>query len=64
MKTLFTSKKFLVALVGLVVATTAHFGLNLDEAAILTLLTPILAYIGAQGIADFGKEKAKVEVGE
>lgn len=61
MKDLFLSKKFLVALFTAAGATTAHFGLNLDPMTILTVMTPLLVYLGAQGWADSGKEKAKVE---
>jgi len=63
-KTLLTSKKFIAALVGLGVVVVAHFGLTLDQESIMVALSPILAYIVGQGIADTGKEKAKVERGE
>ena len=58
---IFTSKKFIAMLAGLILAAAAKIGLNLDEAALVTLLSPILAYIIGQGIADHGKERAKVE---
>jgi hypothetical protein len=61
MRDLFLSKKFLVALFTAAGAVTAHFGLNLDPMTILTVMTPFLVYLGAQGWADVGKEKAKVE---
>lgn len=60
-KDLFLSKKFLVALFTATGAVTAHFGLNLDPMTILTVMTPFLIYLGAQGWADSGKEKAKIE---
>ncbi len=60
-KDLFLSKKFLVALFTVAGAVTAHFGWNVDPMTILTMATPFLIYIGAQGWADSGKEKAKVE---
>lgn len=60
---LLKSKKFKAAIVGLVVALAGKVGLDLDEAALLTILSPILAYIAGQGLADIGKEKAKIENG-
>ena len=63
-KTLFTSKKFIASLIGVGVVIGAHFGLALDQESIMVALSPILAYILGQGIADTGKEKAKVERGE
>lgn len=61
-KDLLLSKKFLVALFAAIGAVASHFGWNMDPAAILVIMTPLLVYIGAQGWgADAGKEKAKVE---
>lgn len=51
-KTMFGSKKFLTALAGAVAA-----GLGIPEEA----LVPLVAYVVGQGIADHGKERAKVE---
>jgi hypothetical protein len=58
------SKKFQASVVGLIVALTGKIGLDLDEAALLTILSPILAYIAGQGLADIGKERAKIENGD
>ncbi len=58
------SKKFQAAVVGLVVAIAGNVGLDLDEVALMTILSPILAYIAGQGLADIGKEKAKIENGD
>jgi hypothetical protein len=63
-KSLLRSKKFIASLIGLAAGIAAHFGWQLDEASIMTMLSPILAYIVGQGMADLGKEKAKVERGE
>jgi hypothetical protein len=60
-KDLFLSKKFLVALFTATGAVTAYFGWNVDPTTILTVATPFLIYIGAQGWADSGKEKMKIE---
>ena len=55
------SKKFQAALVSLVVVIAGKAGFNLDEAALLTIISPFLTYIAGQAVADVGKEKAKVE---
>lgn len=60
-KDLFLSKKFLVALFTAAGSVTAYLGWNVDPMTILTVATPFLIFIGAQGWADNGKEKAKVE---
>lgn len=61
---LLKSKKFKAAIAGLVVALAGKIGLGLDEAALLTILSPILTYIAGQSAADIGKEKAKIENGD
>lgn len=60
-KNLFLSKKFVVALLTAAGVVTMYFGYNVDPTKILTVLSPFLLYIGAQGWADAGKEKAKIE---
>ncbi len=55
------SKKFQAALVSLVVVIAAKAGFDLDEAALLTIISPLLTYIAGQALADVGKEKAKAE---
>ena len=52
--TMLGSKKFLTALVAAIAA-----GFGIPEEALL----PLVAYIVGQGIADNGKERAKVENG-
>ena len=56
-----TSKKAIAMLAGLMVAGFGHLGLNLDPEALTTILAPVLAYIVGQGVADHGKEKARME---
>ena len=55
------SKKALIAIATVVAGGLAHLGLNMTTADILPILSPLMAYIVAQGIADHGKERAKVE---
>ena len=54
--TMFGSKKFLTALTGVLVVVLENFGVPIPEEA----LVPLVAYILGQGIADHGKERAKV----
>lgn len=58
---LFLSKKFVVALLTVVAMFAAYKGWNVDPMTILPFLAPPLAYIGAQGWADSGKEKARID---
>ena len=56
------SKKFQAALVSLVVMIAAKLGIEgLDQATMLTIVSPFLTYIAGQAAADVGKEKAKAE---
>ena len=56
------SKKFQAALAGVIVALAADQSLDLDTEQILLILSPILTYIAGQGLADIGKERAKIEM--
>ena len=60
-KELLDSKKFVTALLTMVSAIAVKLGIpeiQLEE--ILALLSPMLAYIGAQGFADRGKAAAQI----
>ncbi|MYC97883.1 MAG: hypothetical protein F4X13_01310 [Gammaproteobacteria bacterium] len=58
--TIFGSKKFLTALTGVAVVVLENLGVPISEEALLSLV----AYIVGQGIADHGKERARVESGK
>lgn len=58
---LLSSKKFLVAVLSVVVFGLGKVGLHLTVEQLLPVLGPLWAYIFGQGLADFGKEKAKVD---
>lgn len=61
---LLNSKKFVAALIGVITGISVKLGVPETQVSeILTLLSPILAYIGAQGFADIGKEKALTQAG-
>jgi len=57
------SKKFIAAIAAAVLALVGFYlGLDVDQIAIIT--GPLMVYVGAQGLADIGKEKARVENGQ
>jgi hypothetical protein len=58
-KSMLTSKKVLASIAGVIVAGAARIGLELDTEAVLAVISPIMLYILAQGMADFGKEANK-----
>ncbi len=50
------SKKFRAALLATVGAIAVRLGIpEIEVTEILALVSPLLAYIGAQGVADMGK---------
>lgn len=55
-----TSKKFVVTIAGAITAAAMKIGLELPTETVATVLAPIIAYLLAQGWADYGKEAAKV----
>ena len=63
-KGLLSSKKALAAIAGVVVTLVGKLGLDLDTDALVLLITPIVAFVVGQGIADNGKEAAKVALGD
>jgi len=59
-KDAFTSKKFLATVIGaLVVAVGQALGLSEDQS--LKISGMIIAYVVGQGVADHGKETAKIQ---
>ena len=63
LRDLFSSKKAVAAMasIGVIVANSA--GLTaLSESTLMMILGVIGSYIVGQGLADLGKEKAKIEV--
>ena len=55
------SKKALTAIAAAIVAGGAKIGWDVSTEELMPILTPLMAYIVGQGIADHGKERAKVE---
>ena len=58
------SKKVRALIAGLVVVLAGKIGLDFSEAEVLGVIGLICSYIVGQGVADMGKEKAKVEATE
>ena len=61
---LLTSKKFIVLISGLLVTLLAKFKLNIDATTVQEFVAMIIAYVIGQGIADSGKEAAKISAGQ
>ncbi len=57
---LLSSKKFITALIAIIAAIAARYGLQLDANAILEVVAPLWAFVIAQGVADHGKSAAQV----
>jgi len=60
LKDLLSSKKFVAMLVAIAVFVAGRFGLDVDPATLDHVFAAILVYVGAQGVADHGKEAAKI----
>lgn len=58
---LLKSKKFMASLASMLVGLAAKVELDLDVQEITAILSPAIAYILGQGIADHGKEAEKVK---
>jgi uncharacterized protein YqgC (DUF456 family) len=54
------SKKFTVAIIGVIVGIGSRLGLHLDPETVGIILSPFVAYIFAQGQADKGKHAAQI----
>jgi len=49
------SKKFTAAIATMIVSAAARYGLDVDAETVIVWISPIIAAILGQGIADFGK---------
>ena len=63
-KGLLGSKKFIVTVSGLIATLLAKYKFNVDPATIQYFVGLIIADVVGQGIADSGKEAAKIENGQ
>jgi len=65
LQTLFTSRKFLAMLSGLIALVALKvFKIALDPATVAEMVGLISVYILGQGVADNGKEAAKINAGQ
>lgn len=56
------SKKFVGALLTMITAVAVRLGVpEVQVSEIVAIVSPMLAYIGAQGFADIGKERVIAE---
>ena len=60
-KDLIQSKKFRAAIIGVIATIAAKLGLDVSPEELTLMVSPIVAYILGQGLADFSKEKDKKE---
>lgn len=58
---LWASKKFRTALLGVIVGLAGKLGLQIDVESLAVIISPFVACILGQGIADVGKERALAE---
>ena len=58
------SKKAIAAMATVLVAIGGKIGWDVSTEELMPILTPLVAYIVGQGIADNGKERAKVEAAQ
>lgn len=59
---LLSSKKFLTAIAGALAGGLLRLGFEVPIEDVMAILSPLVAAIVGQGIADHGKEKAKIEL--
>lgn len=59
-KEFLTSKKFIVAVSGLIITGLAKLHFNIPESLVQEFVGIVIAYLVAQGWADSGKEAAKI----
>jgi hypothetical protein len=62
LRALLTSKKALATIASLLVIVCGKLGWDVSEADLLAWISPLLAFIVAQGIADVNKEATKMEI--
>ena len=60
-KDLLTSKKAITAIASVFAGLVARIGFEIPAEDLVPILSPAMAYIVGQGIADHGKERAKIE---
>ena len=60
-KAMLQSKKAIAMIGGVLAGILGKYGLEIPAADLTAILSPVIAYIVGQGVADVGKEKARME---
>lgn len=60
LKNLVSSKKFMIMAATILMALASKLGLNIDPEMLTQIIAVVSAYLVGQGIADHGKEAAKI----
>jgi uncharacterized membrane protein (DUF441 family) len=60
LKNLLSGKKFAAMIIGMVIAIGGKYGLKFDPDLVQEIVGLVIAFIVGQGIADHGKEAAKI----
>jgi hypothetical protein len=60
MRELLNSKKFIVCISGMFALIVGKYLLHIDDATVTKLFGIIVGYLLSQGLADIGKEAAKI----
>ena len=55
------SKKFVAGIAGMIAAGLLRLGFDVATDDVLMILGPLMAAIVGQGVADVGKERAKID---
>ncbi len=63
LKGLLGSKKFYMTLTSIIVYIVGHFGLDVSFEELAPVMGALGTFVIGQGIADNGKERAKIEAG-
>ena len=61
LKDLLKSKKAIAGIAGALMILVGRLGLDIDSELVTQFVSLVIAYIVGQGIADHGKEGAKIE---
>lgn len=60
LKELLSSKKFVTAMIAVIVWLVGRLGLHVDAETLAGAITPLLVFIAGQSVADHGKSEALI----
>lgn len=64
LKALLSSKKFVMAVIGMIAVGVGKLGFELDTDAVMAIVSPLIAAIVGQGIADVRKPPIEAPKGD